>query len=44
MQTKEIIIFFSSAFLFPKECNIGNFQIVTGFQFSPPGFPIYPEK
>ena len=44
MQTKEIIIFFSSAFLFPKECNIGNFQIVTGFSVFPSGFPDIPRK
>lgn len=29
---------------FPIEYNIGNFQIVTGFQFFPPDFQIYPKK
>ena len=34
----------SIVFVCPNKNNIVHFQFVTGFQFFPPGFQIYPEK
>ena len=31
-------------YLLPDEKDTGYFQFITGFRFSRPGFPLYPEK
>ena len=31
-------------FFFRNECNMCDFQFITGFRFFPPGFPIYPKN